>query len=86
MTNLKNLKDVFSGYDRAVSSKISCLTPIKEVLRIPDDVRKLSELLSYLNNHNLIEEFCGFNVTHEELGILKYDVSEIDNRLNLLHA
>jgi len=85
-SNLHDLKDVFSGYDRAVSSKISCLTPIKEVLRIPDDVRKLSDLLSYLNDLNLIEEFSCFNVTYEELGILKYDVSEIDNRLNLLHA
>lgn len=84
--DLQNIKGVFSRYDRATSSKISCLTPIKEVLRIPAEVRKLSDLLSFLNDLNFIQEIYCFNVTNNELGILKYDVSEIDNRLNLLHA
>ena len=82
----QNIRDVFSRYDRAVSSKISCLSPIKEVLNTPDKVQKLSDLLCYLDDLNLIQEICCYNVTNDELGILKYDVSEIDNRLNLLHA
>lgn len=85
-SDLQNLRDVFSRYDRAISSKTSCLSPIKEVLNIPDKVQKLSDLLCFLDNLNLIQEICCFNVTNDELGILKYDVSEIDNRLNLLHA
>ena len=84
--NLQNTRDVFSRYDRAISSKISCLTPIKEVLKVPGTIQKLSDLLNHLEDLNLIQEICYFNVTNEELGILKYDVSEIDNRLNLLHA
>jgi hypothetical protein len=65
---------------------MSCLAPIKHVLNVSENVLKLSELLSYLNDKNMMKEYHGFNVTESELGILSYGPEDIDKRLNLLHA
>lgn len=85
-TGVDDIRKVFNKYERAFSSTISCLTPIKEVLNISDRASKLSELLTVLNERNLLSTYCSYNVTQSELGILKYEVSDIDHRLNLLHA
>lgn len=77
---------VFDQYDRAFSSEVSCLTPIKQILDFDNDIPKLSSLLSELESRNMIAGYSGFNVTKSECGILKYAVSDIDKRLNLLHA
>jgi hypothetical protein len=83
---LGEVRRIFYSYDRAVSAKMSCLAPIKHVLNVSENVLKLSELLSYLNDKNMMKEYHGFNVTESELGILSYGPEDIDKRLNLLHA
>ena len=83
---LSEIRRVFSSYDRAFSVKTSCLAPIKEVLNISENVIKLSELLSHLNDNNMMSEYHGFNVTESELGILSYGPEDIEKRFNLLHA
>ena len=83
---LSEVRRVFSLYDRAFSVKTSCLAPIKEVLNISDNVTKLSELLSHLNDNNILSEYHGFNVTESELGILSYGPEDIEKRFNRLHA
>lgn len=80
------IKAVFDQYERALSAEVSCLTPIKEILNLDKDIPKLASLLSELESRNMIEGYSGFNVTKSECGILKYEVSDIDKRLNLLHA
>lgn len=83
---LSEVRRVFSLYDRAFSVKTSCLAPIKEVLNISENVIKLSELLSHLNDNNILSEYHGFNVTESELGILSYGPEDIEKRFNRLHA
>ena len=83
---LSEVRRVFSLYDRAFSVKTSCLAPIKEVLNISENVTKLSELLSHLNDNNILSEYYGFNVTESELGILSYGPEDIEKRFNRLHA
>ena len=83
---LSEVRRVFSLYDRAFSVKTSCLAPIKEVLNISENVTKLSELLSHLNDNNILSEYHGFNVTESELGILSYGPEDIEKRFNRLHA
>ncbi len=85
-TSFSEVRRVFSSYDRACSVKTSCLAPIKEVLNISKNVIKLSELLSHLNDNNMMSEYHGFNVTESELGILSYGPEDIEKRFNLLHA
>ncbi len=77
---------VFSHYERAVSSKLSCLSPIREILNVSNEIKKLSELLHVLSDLDLLDGMRSYNVSKDEMGILKYDVSDIDKRLNLLHA
>lgn len=84
--NIDEIRNIFGAYECAYSSRISCLTPIKEVLDISGNVPKLSDLLVWLDTHEMLQGYHGFNVTESELGILKYEVSDIDERLNLLHA
>jgi len=80
------IQDTFDQYERAFSAEVSCLTPIKDVLNLDKDIPKLASLLSELDSRNMIDGYSSFNVTKSERGILKYEVSDIDQRLNLLHA
>ena len=84
--SLSEVRRVFSSYDRAFSVKTSCLAPIKELLNISENVIKLSELLSHLNDNNIMSEYNGFNVTESELVILSYGPVDIEKRFNRLHA
>ena len=85
-TEQARIQAVFDQYERAFSSEISCLTPIKEILHLDKNIPKLSSLLNELESQNMISGYTSFNVTKSECGILKYEVSDIDRRLNLLHA
>ena len=85
-SNKADIQAVFDQYERAFSAEVSCLTPIKEILGLDKYIPKLSSLLFELESRNMIVGYCGFNVTKSECGILNYDVSDIDKRLNLLHA
>ena len=85
-TEQVRIQAVFDQYERAFSSEISCLTPIKEILHLDKNIPKLSSLLNELESQNMISGYTSFNVTKSECGILKYEVSDIDKRLNLLHA
>jgi len=81
-----DIRTVYAQFDTAYSLKKSCLAPIKEVLNVPDSILKLSELLLFLSDQNLLNGYSHFNVTKSELGILKYGTEDIEKRLNLLHA
>ena len=80
------IRNVYAQFDTAYSLKTSCLAPIKEVLNVPDSIMKLSELLLFLSDHDLLNGYSDFNVTKSELGILKYGIEDIEKRLNILHA
>ena len=80
------IQAVFDQFERAFSAEVSCLTPIKEILNLDKNIPKLSSMLNELESQNMISGYTSFNVTKSECGILKYEVSDIDKRLNLLHA
>ena len=76
----------FAQYDKAENIRTSCLAPIKNVLNAPENILKLSDLLSFLNHNNAIAGYRHFNVNKNKLGILKYGVEDIERRLNILHV
>ena len=84
--DLGRIRQVYNEYERAISVQISCLVPIKDLLNIPDNVCKLSDLLNFLNDNKLLNGYHSFNVTNDELGILKYELADIEKRLNRLHS
>ncbi len=85
-SNKALIQDVFNQYERAFSAEVSCLTPVKKILNLQNDIPKLSSLLSELENRNMIKGYSTFNVTKSECGILNYEVADIDRRLKFLHA
>ena len=85
-SDINSIQAVFDRYERAFSSQVSCLSPIKEILHLDKPIPKLASLLRELETRNMITSYSGFNVTKSECGILKYEVSDIDKRFNLLHA
>lgn len=84
--NREDLISSFGRYSTTVPGRISCLEPIKRVLKI-ENASKLSELLEELSVADKIIEVAGYN-THPELkGVLAYSVDDIYNRLEyLVHA
>ena len=82
----KELGNVFDAFTYAISSEISCLSPVKLVLGMPSDIMRLADLLKELDRRELIDGWVSKNVKNNELGILLYGAAEIDARLNQLHA
>ena len=81
-----DIYQAFAQYDKAENLMTSCLAPIKNVLNVPENILKLSDLLFFLNHNNAIAGYRYFNVNKSELGILKYGVEDIERRLNILHV
>jgi hypothetical protein len=65
------LSSIYSNYSCAIPSKISCLTPILEVLAINERIL-LPQLLSYLEDQNLISSIFVFNSDRELIKIGNY--------------
>lgn len=84
--NIKEVGKVFDTFSYAMSSEKSCLSPVKIVLGMPNEIMRLADLLKELDRRELIEGWVSKNVNNNELGILNYGAAEIDARLNQLHA
>jgi len=80
------VEHVFSSFTSATSARCSCLSPIKKVLDVPNEILKLSDLLIYLDGAKKISGWSAQNVSVEEAGIKSYAVSDIEKRLNFLNA
>jgi hypothetical protein len=53
---------------------------------MPEEVMKLSDLLKVLKERDLIAGWHTLNVSDQEAGILSYELFDINQRLNKLHA
>lgn len=80
------IERIYEGYSCAISAECSCLSPIKEALNMPEEVMKLSDLLKVLTQRDLIAGWHSLNVSDQQAGILSYDLFDINERLNKLHA
>ena len=79
----KVVADSFNLYDKTIPNKITCLNPIKNVLR-HDKPTKIVELLSLLEKEGRIFNVFGLNISNDFSGIKDYDVADIHERLTLL--
>jgi len=79
----KRVADSFELYDKTIPNKITCLNPIKNILK-HDRPTKLVELLSLLEEEGRIINVFGLNILNDFSGIKDYDVADIHERLTLL--
>lgn len=75
-----DLNRIFDGYSAASSNASTCLSPIKDILKIPI-VKQLSELLQKLEENNTLGEIFGMNLPLGYDRIPKYSSVEIQQRL-----
>jgi hypothetical protein len=82
-----DLQNVYTKYENANQTGISCLTPITEIyFSTPLDLI-LSELVNLLNEAGVVEKFYGRNLTTDFKGVPYYTKKEVIERLeNLSHA
>ena len=81
---IEQVKEVFSGFERTIVRETSCLSPIKDVLKVQGSVQKLSDLLGYLDLNRLSSEVFGVFIYESFKGIPYYEVEDIDKRLESL--
>ncbi|MDX2362846.1 MAG: hypothetical protein QNK23_18695 [Crocinitomicaceae bacterium] len=79
----KDMETCFANYELTVPNKITCLHPIKEILGC-EKVRKLTELLTELYQHQNVERVIGFNTGEGFSGIKNYSTKDIHSRLKKL--
>ena len=84
--NSSYIERIYEDYTCATSAECSCLSPIKKALNMPQKVMKLSGLLKVLKERDLIVGWHSLNVSDQQAGILYYDLFDINERLNNLHA
>lgn len=75
-----DLSRVFDAYYIAASDASTCLSPIKDLLELPD-VQQLSELLQKLEENNTLGEIFGMNLPSGYDRIPEYSSLEIQQRL-----
>lgn len=76
---------VFSKYERAIDG-ITCLRPIREAMRLGEDVNQLADLLNYLESNKLIVQVNGVNLPEGYVGIPDYSMEDILDRIKLLNS
>jgi len=81
---IEQVKEVFSGFERTIVRETSCLSHIKDVLKVQGSVQKLSDLLGYLDLNRLSSEVFGVFIDESFKGIPYYEVEDIDKRLESL--
>jgi hypothetical protein len=80
-----DLTAAFQQYERAGSDGVTCLTPVKEVIGVADNVKQLSELLMELEQRGNMKPVFAVHLTSAYQGIPHYTVSEIMQRIEQLH-
>ena len=79
-----DIKSIYSEYRTTVPEEITCLAPIKEVLK-NKSANQLVELLEELYDSHSIRNVFGFNIDEDFKGIKNYSVSDIHARLQKLN-
>lgn len=76
---------VFSQYERAVGG-VTCLHPIREVMKLGLEVNQLTDLLNDLDSKGLILQVNGLNLPENYKGIPAYSMDDILQRINTLNG
>jgi hypothetical protein len=77
-------KLAFDVFDSAKCLNSSCLVPIRNVLKAPNSISKLSELLHFLETQNMIYSVFGLHLSNDYKGIKSYTTTEIQQRIEKL--
>ena len=77
-------KLAFDVFDSAKGLNSSCLVPIRNVLKAPNLISKLSELLHFLETQNMIYSVFGLHLSNDYKGIKSYTTTEIQQRIEKL--
>ena len=70
----------FSKFEKTIPHKITCLNPIKNTLSFPE-VNKLSELLSSLEDEELIGKITSWNIEEDSIELAEYSTEDIHKHL-----
>jgi hypothetical protein len=77
----------YQQFDRAKDLESSCLVPIKELFHLDSKIKRLKDLLDFLQEKKLINRVFGLNLTETYKGIPFYTTEDIEFRLEkLMHA
>jgi len=76
---------IFQQFERAGMNSATCLTPVKQVIGVPDSVKQLSELLMEIEKAGSMKQVFAVHLTGDYAGIPEYTVSEIMQRIEQLH-
>ena len=76
---LHDIKKAFGKYERAFTLNTSCLQPISNIFNLPS--KKLTELLFKLDEQNKVGIAHIFNLEQKEVGIISYEIIEIEKKL-----
>ena len=80
----QRMKEIFACYDKTIPNQVTCLNPIKTVLK-QEQSDKLVELLSSLEKERRITHIYGLNIPANFFGIKDYNIADIHARLTLLN-
>lgn len=81
---LQETKLAFDDFDSARGLNSSCLVPIRNVLKAPNSILKLSELLYFLETQNMIYSVFGLHLSDDYKGIKSYTIFDIQQRIEKL--
>lgn len=83
-TTFQETKLAFEKFDSAKGLNSSCLVPIRNVLKAPNSISKLSELLFFLETQHMIYSVFGLHLSNDYKGIKSYSTIEIQQRIEKL--
>jgi len=82
--DLNSVLTEFKSYDQTIPFKVTCLNPIKNLLKC-SEANKLIDLLEELERNNEVGSVFGFNVSDAFSGIKNYSTDDIHSRLTKLY-
>ncbi len=82
---IESIELVFKKYQRTEHGKVTCLAPLKEILKSPY-ADKVMHLIAELGESEQIKTIHSLNLPDDYNGIPPYDISDIHKRLKFLDA
>jgi hypothetical protein len=80
----KSIKTVFEYIPSEIKNKQTCLNPINRALTEGEDFQIVSELISYLEENNQVEEVYGLNLPNSFVAIPSYSREDVEKRIAFL--
>jgi len=84
IVSVGQVSTIYQTYTKAIAYESSCLTPIKQLFGLGEEIQKLGDLLEILDESQLMTSVFGFNIPDEYKGIPAYGKDAIHQRLEIL--